>query len=127
MLDTGLLVALGSQCAGSAADKSKDNNRIMTSLTLLLIIVLLVWFWQVNQQCHDTAVQLARQTCKHQGLQFLDGTATLKSIRPYFSRDDGPGLKRTYTFDYSEDGMDRHSGCIIMHNAQVASLLLDGE
>jgi hypothetical protein len=99
----------------------------MASLTLLLIIALLVWFWQISQQCHDTAVQLAQQTCKHQGLQFLDGTATLKSIRPYFSLGNGPGLKRTYTFDYSEDGVGRRSGCIIMHNAQVASLVLDSQ
>jgi len=98
----------------------------MASLTLLLIIAILVWFWQISQQCRDTAIQLARQTCKHQGLQFLDGTATLKNIRLYFRRDSGPGLKRTYTFDYSEDGVNRHSGCIIMHNSQVSSLVLDG-
>jgi len=98
----------------------------MASLTLLLIIAVLVWFWQISQQCRDTAIQLARQTCQHQGLQFLDGTATLKSIRPCFHRGNGPGLKRTYTFDYSEDGTDRHSGCIIMFNSQVSSLVLDG-
>jgi hypothetical protein len=97
----------------------------MTPLLLLLIIVLLVWFWQISLQCRDTAIQVARQTCKHQGLQFLDGTASLKSIRPCFIRASGPGLKRIYTFDYSEDGISRHSGCIIMHNTQVSSVLLD--
>ena len=97
----------------------------MTPLTLLLIIALLVWFWQISQHCRDVAIQVARQTCKHQGLQFLDGTATLKSIRPYFTPGSGPGLKRTYTFDYSEDGVGRHSGCIIMHKTQVSSVVLD--
>ena len=99
----------------------------MTPLILLLIIVLLVWFWQISQHCRDTAIQLARQTCKHQGLQFLDGTATLKSIRPYFRGASGPGMKRIYTFDYSEDGVGRHSGCIIMHNTQVSLFLLDSQ
>jgi hypothetical protein len=102
-----------------------DYHWIMTPLTLLLLIALLVWFWQLSQHCRDMAIQLARQTCQHQGLQFLDGTATLKSIRPYFTRDGGPGFKRTYTFDYSEDGVGRRSGCIIMHNAQVTSVVLD--
>jgi hypothetical protein len=99
----------------------------MTPLALLIIIALLVWFWQVSQQCRDIAIQVARQTCKQQGLQFLDGTASLKSIRPFLSRSAGPGFKRTYTFDYSEDGIGRRSGCIIMHNARISSVLLDGQ
>ena len=97
----------------------------MTPLALLIIIALLVWFWQVSQQCHDIAIQVARQTCKRQGLQFLDGTASLQSLRPYYTRAGGPGLKRTYTFDYSEDGLVRRTGCIIMHNVHVTSVLVD--
>jgi len=97
----------------------------MTPLVLLLLIVVLVWFWQVSLQCRDLAIVTARETCKQQGVQFLDGTASLQTIRPYFSRGTGPGLKRTYTFDYSEDGIDRRTGCIIMHNAQISAVLTD--
>ncbi|MDH3832478.1 MAG: DUF3301 domain-containing protein [Gammaproteobacteria bacterium] len=97
----------------------------MTPLVLLLLIVVLVWFWQVSLQCRDLAIVTARTTCKQQGVQFLDGTASLQTIRPYFSRGTGPGLKRTYTFDYSEDGIDRRTGCIIMHNAQISAVLTD--
>lgn len=97
----------------------------MSSLPLLLLIVLLVWFWQLSLQSRDTALHMARETCKRQGLQFLDGTASLQSMRPFFSRERGPGLKRTYTFDYSADGITRHTGCIIMLNTQVSAVLLD--
>ena len=97
----------------------------MTPLALLLLIVVLVWFWQVSQQCRDLAIVTARETCKQQGVQFLDGSASLQTIRPYFSRGTGPGLKRTYTFDYSEDGIARRTGCIIMHNAQISAVLTD--
>jgi hypothetical protein len=97
----------------------------MTPLALLLLIVFLVWFWQISQRCRDMAIQTARQTCKQQGVQFLDGTASLQSVRPYYTRAAGPGLKRTYTFDYSEDGILRRTGCIIMHNAQVSAVLVD--
>jgi len=99
----------------------------MTPLAILLIIVVAVWFWQISQQCRDLAIAVAQQTCKNQQLQFLDGTATLKNVRPYLSRASGPGFKRIYTFDYSEDGVGRHSGCIIMHNSRVSSVLLDGQ
>lgn len=97
----------------------------MTPLALLLLIVILVWFWQISQQCRDRAIATARETCRQQGVQFLDGTASLQTIRPYFSRGSGPGFKRTYTFDYSEDGIARRTGCIIMHNAQVSAVLTD--
>ena len=97
----------------------------MTSLALLLLIVVLVWFWQVSLQCRDIAIVTARETCKRQGVQFLDGTASLQTIRLYFKRGSGPGIKRTYTFDYSEDGIERRTGCIIMHNAQISSVLTD--
>ena len=97
----------------------------MTPLALLLLIVFLVWFWQISQRCRDMAIQTARQTCKQQGVQFLDGTASLQSVKPYYTRAGGPGLKRTYTFDYSADGLARQTGCIIMHNAQVTAVLMD--
>lgn len=96
----------------------------MTPLALLLLIVFLVWFWQISQRCRDAAIQIARQTCKQQGVQFLDGTASLQSVKPYYTRAGGPGLKRTYIFDYSADGLARQTGCIIMHNSQITSILM---
>ena len=96
----------------------------MAPLVLLLIIVLLVWLWQTSQRCRDIAIQTARQTCEQQGVQILDGTASLQSMRPYYTRAGGPGLKRIYTFDYSDDGFERRSGCIIMHNSQISSVLV---
>jgi len=97
----------------------------MTSLALLLIIVLLVLIWQFSQHCHDIAIETARNTCRHRNTQFLDGTASLKAIRPYFSKNSGFGLKRTYIFEYSEDGIGRQTGCIVMLNSRVATILLD--
>ena len=81
----------------------------MTSLALLLVILLLVLFWQYSLRCRDIAIETARNTCRHHNAQFLDGTASLSAIRPYFSSESGFALKRTYTFDYSEDGIDRRN------------------
>ncbi|MGB5306471.1 MAG: DUF3301 domain-containing protein [Gammaproteobacteria bacterium] len=97
----------------------------MTSLALLLIIVLLVLFWQFSLHCHDIAIETARNTCKQRNIQFLDGTASLSAMRPYFSKVSGLALKRTYTFDYSEDGIGRQKGCIVMLNSRVETVLLD--
>ena len=97
----------------------------MSALALLLIILVAVLLWQHSTISRDRAINTAREICTSRDLQFLDGTAALQSIRPVFSWERGPGLLRTYTFDYSEDGIGRRTGCIIMHNTFVASVLLD--
>lgn len=97
----------------------------MTALALLALIVLLVLFWQSSVHCRDLAVQTARAVCSNQGLQFLDGTAALREIRPACSRHDGAGLIRIYSFDYSENGVERKRGCIIMRNSRISTVLLD--
>ncbi len=97
----------------------------MESLAFLLFLVLLVWFWKASLESRDLAIRVARETCKHNNIQFLDGSASLQNIRPFYSRNSGPGLKRTYTFDYSDDGISRQTGCIMMENMQITTVLLE--
>ena len=98
----------------------------MESLAFLIFLLFLVWFWQASLACRDQAIRTARDTCKHSNIQFLDGTVSLQNIRPYYSRNNGAGLKRTYIFEYSEDGITRKDGCIVMYNMQITTVLLDG-
>lgn len=98
----------------------------MYTLHTLLALLLLVGLWYVGRSSHDKAIATALETCRRQGVQFLDGTAALKKIRPAWTRTEGPVIERTYTFDYSEDGITRHSGCIVMRNFRVTAILLDG-
>ena len=97
----------------------------MTALALLMLIVLLVLFWQSSLRCRDLAVHTARAICRNHGLQFLDGTASLREIRPGYSRAVGAGIKRIYSFDYSENGIERDRGFIIMWNSHIITVLLD--
>jgi hypothetical protein len=97
----------------------------MSPLALLLCIVVLVWFWLASLNCREIAVRTARTSCTQQELQFLDGTVSLKNIRPYFRKGDDPGLMRTYVFDYSSDGISRQTGCIVLHNKRVTSVVFE--
>ncbi len=97
----------------------------MYTLTVILALLLLVWLWHIGQSSRDRAIATAMETCRRQGIQFLDGTAALQSFRPSWSSSEGPVLQRTYTFDYSIDGIGRHTGCIIMRNIRVVAVLLD--
>jgi hypothetical protein len=95
------------------------------SLAILLLIVVIVWFWQANLRSRDIAVQTARGSCKAQGLQLLDGTVSIKSIKPYYHNSNDFGIERTYIFEYSGDGFSRQSGCIVMHDATVQTVVLE--
>ncbi|HUT41821.1 MAG TPA: DUF3301 domain-containing protein [Gammaproteobacteria bacterium] len=97
----------------------------MYTLSVILALLVLIWLWHVGQSSRDKAIATAIDTCRKQGIQFLDGTAALQSLRPAWSRSEGPVLQRTYTFDYSDNGIDRRTGCIIMRNIRVVAVLLD--
>lgn len=97
----------------------------MSSLFLLICVVLLVWYWQSGLRCHDIAIATARMTCKQQGLQLLDGTVSLKDMRPFYRGIDDFGMERTYVFDYSEDGISRLSGCVVLVKNRVESVVLE--
>ena len=98
----------------------------MTSLAILLLIAAMVWLWQANLHSRDIAVQTARVSCKAQGLQLLDATVSIKRIRPYFRNRGDFGLQRTYVFEYSGDGFSRQSGCVVMRNTAVQTVVLEG-
>jgi len=98
--------------------------KAMSSLALLLLIVLIVWVWLASLTCSDIALQAARDSCHHLELQFLDGTVSLRRITPFYMNIDYFGLQRTYVFDYSEDGLSRQTGCIVLQNKRVVSIIV---
>jgi hypothetical protein len=99
----------------------------MSSFTLLIVIGLLVWFWLESLKSRDIAIQVARTSCRQQELQLLDGTVSLRTIRPYYRNRDDYGLKRTYSFDYSGDGISRQTGCVVLYNSRVVSIVLESD
>jgi len=97
----------------------------MTSLLTLLLIFLVIWLWQANLRSRDIAVQTARGSCQAQNLQLLDGTVSIRQIKPYYRSSNDFGLLRIYAFDYSGDGVTRQTGCVIMHNTAVDTVVLE--
>jgi hypothetical protein len=98
----------------------------MSSLAFLLFLAVLVWLWQANLHSRDIAVQTARGSCQAQGLQLLDATVSIKQIKPYYRSSNDFGLQRTYVFEYSGDGFSRQTGCVVMQNAAVQTVVLEG-
>jgi len=111
---------------GSIPSPVKYRHSAMSTLGLLLLVVILVWYWQTGMNCRDIAIAAARNTCAREGLQLLDGTVSLRNIRPFFGDNRQFGLLRTFGFEYSDDGLSRLSGCIVLRNKRVESIILEG-
>jgi hypothetical protein len=84
-----------------------------SGLLLLILLGLIVWFWQNTLHARELALRAARDTCRSQQLQLLDGTVTLHRLALQRSKQGRVTLQRTFQFNYSIEGNDRRTGFII--------------
>jgi len=93
----------------------------MSALWLLLLLLAVVLIWQNHFRAQELADRVARNTCAAQNVQFLDGTVSLLSFR--CRRQSGRFIiQRHFQFFYSEEGMSRREGFIIITGNQVESV-----
>jgi hypothetical protein len=86
----------------------------MNSLLFLVLLAIIVWFWQANLRYREYAVRQCKKICREMNLQLLDQTVALTSLK--FSRDHNRNIKtlRRYSFEISMDGANRCKGYIIL-------------
>lgn len=93
----------------------------------LLVVAAILGGWLLFEalRAREAAIRVTRDACKQQGLQLLDDT--VHGVRLGFVRDhEGVvRLRRTFLFDFSEDGVNRRSGSVVMLGARVESMQLD--
>jgi hypothetical protein len=73
----------------------------------------------------EAAIRLAKEACRQHGLQLLDYTVQGERTRLARDAHGVARLRRTYVFDFSDDGITRRSGSIVMLGAQAESLQLE--
>lgn len=81
-----------------------------TALILLILFAIGLPLWAASRDAHAAATRIAQQTCARNGVQLLDQTVALRSLRP--RRDDSGRMRwqRTYQYAYSTQGHDRAMG-----------------
>jgi hypothetical protein len=96
----------------------------MTSLLVTLLLVLLVgWFWLDALRARELAVVLSRRACEERGLQFLDQAVALRRISVRWTPQ-GLRLRRAYRFEFSESGIGRRTGHLILVGLRLEELSL---
>jgi hypothetical protein len=94
----------------------------MPEILTLLVLAALVWLWFDSMRARERALALGKNACKRDGLMFLDETVECVSFRPGRDQDGRFALRRTYTFEFSDDGNNRRNGSIVMLGGEVESV-----
>lgn len=95
----------------------------LPDLILLLILLAIVGGWLKLSHAREQATQEARQQCRQHGLQLLDESVGLRSLK--LRRVQGQLFwERCYTFEVSIDGDDREPGRLWMSGRTLTGLSL---
>jgi len=84
--------------------------------------VLVAAFFLDGLRVREAATRLAREACREHKLQFLD--YTVQGTRTRLARDatGHARLRRTYLFEFSDDGVGRRSGSVVMLGGELESI-----
>ncbi len=92
-------------------------------LLLLLVIVALAGSWLKLSRAREQALEEAQRQCRRHGLQLLDESIGLRSLR--LRRAEGHWqLELGYDFEVSIDGDDREPGRLWLSGGQLSGLRL---
>jgi hypothetical protein len=92
----------------------------------LIILALLVWFWQDAMKAREQALLIVTRACEQKGLQFLDQSVVLKKISLRTS-DSGLRFYRRYFFEYYNDQQQRQRACVSLLGRTLSSLDLQAD
>ncbi|MDO5506203.1 MAG: DUF3301 domain-containing protein [Pseudoxanthomonas suwonensis] len=90
-------------------------------LVFTILIGAAAMFWSASRRAAERAEQLGRDACRHAGVQWLDQTVHADGLRLRRHDNGWLGLERSFRFEYSEDGSDRHVGRLLLHGDRLVA------
>ena len=96
----------------------------MPSLLLVMIALAIgVFVWTSARAAAERAAEVGRAACEAAGVQWLDQTVHASGLRLCRGEDGRLGLERSFRFEYSEDGADRHVGRLVLRGERLVSFI----
>ncbi len=96
---------------------------MLTTLIFMVLAVAGVAFWYAGRGAAETATRVGQAACSRAGVQWLDQSVHLVSLRLSRGSDGWLGLERHFGFEYSTGGDDRRSGRIVLHGRRLRSVV----
>jgi hypothetical protein len=88
-------------------------------LSLIAILCAGGWLWLDSLKAREAAVAAAREACRVDGLQLLDDTVAISSVKLVRDADGRIRLQRAYAFEYSDTGDNRRPGSVVLLGRRV--------
>jgi len=95
----------------------------MESLFAIFALLLLGWFWLDSLRARELAIGICRAACAERDLQFLDQAVALQRIG-VTRTPNGLRLRRVFRFDFSEEGVGRRSGYVVLRGIDLEAFSL---
>ncbi len=92
--------------------------------TLLLTMICLAAgfaYWSAARAAAERADQLGRDACEAADVQWLDQTVHANGLRLRRGADGRLRFERSFRFEYSQDGRDRHVGRLVLSGGRLVS------
>ena len=80
-------------------------------------------YWNAARAAAERAGQLGRNACEAAQVIWLDQSVHATGIRLRRGEDGKLGFERTFRFDYSYDGVERHSGRLVLRGDRLVSFV----
>jgi hypothetical protein len=93
----------------------------MSNLLAVFLLLLLGWFWLDSMRAREIATEVCKTACAQRELQFLDQTVALRRLGLAW-RSEGLRIRRVYRFDFSEEGVGRRSGYLVMRGLALEDM-----
>lgn len=95
----------------------------MDSLLAIFALLLLGWFWLDSLRARELATGICRAACDERDFQFLDQAVALQRLGVARTTH-GLRLRRVFRFDFSEEGVGRRSGYVILRGIDLEAFSL---
>lgn len=96
----------------------------MPSLIVLMIVgAALFAYWNAARAAAEHAKLLGRNACAAAQVMWLDESVHASGIRVRRNEDGKLGFERTFRFEYSHDGVDRHVGRMVLRGEKLVSFV----
>ena len=92
-----------------------------TLLIVMIIAALGLAYWSAARAAAERADQLGRDACRAAGVQWLDQTVHAAGLRLRRGDDGRLGFERSFRFEYSQDGADRHVGRLVLRGDRLVA------
>ena len=80
-------------------------------------------YWNAARAAAERAGELGRNACQAAGVIWLDQSVHAIGLRPCRLPNGWLGFERTFRFDYSHDGIERHSGRMVLRGRELVSFI----